>query len=86
MKRKKTAKNVSHGVKKASKLGMVKRRISAEVTKAKARAAKMKAKLADRAQQGKADTEKYVRKNPWRALGIAVAAGAVAAFLFRRKK
>ena len=86
MKRKKTAKKAPRSMKKPAKADAMKRRLSAEVTKAKARAAMMKAKLSGKSQQGKEETEKYVRKNPWQALGLAALAGAVAGFLFRRKK
>lgn len=71
--------------------------LSKDIDAAAAKAARIKQRLVHKAiaaknraqeqyQEKKDQGESYIRKNPWRTLGIAALAGFIAAKIFRRRK
>jgi ElaB/YqjD/DUF883 family membrane-anchored ribosome-binding protein len=60
-------------------------RFEQKLTSAKASLAEASQPAIDRAKEGAAVADRYVRGNPWSAVGIAIAVGAVLGFLAARR-
>jgi ElaB/YqjD/DUF883 family membrane-anchored ribosome-binding protein len=69
----------------ASKLDEVKSRMSAQYDHARARLGDLQATVQEGAKVAVDTTDEYVRTNPWTAVCIAAAAGAVIGFLATRR-
>ena len=69
----------------ASKLNEVKTKVHAQYDVARAKLGDLQSTVADGAKAAADTTDEYVRTNPWTAVGIAAAAGAVIGFLASRR-
>ncbi|MGZ5097230.1 MAG: DUF883 family protein [Usitatibacter sp.] len=69
----------------ASKLDDVRSKVAAQYDAARDRFGEMQATVTDGAKSAMNTTDAYVRGNPWRAVGIAAAAGALIGFLAARR-
>ena len=70
----------------ASKLAEVKSKVNDQVDVAKQKFGEIQQSVTDGAQLAYTSTDAYVRSNPWRAVGIAAAAGALIGFLAARSR
>jgi ElaB/YqjD/DUF883 family membrane-anchored ribosome-binding protein len=68
----------------ASRLEDVRAKVSTQVDAAREKFGEIQRSVQDGAQYAMTTTDEYVRSNPWRAVGIAAAAGAVIGFLAAR--
>jgi ElaB/YqjD/DUF883 family membrane-anchored ribosome-binding protein len=66
------------------KVDEVRSRAAESVRQAKARISEMERDALERAKQLAAGTDRYVRENPWQAIGIAAAVGLVLGLMVRR--
>lgn len=69
----------------ANKLDQVRTTMNAQLDNAKAKLGEMQQTVQDGAKVAYTTTDEYVRANPWRAVGIAAAVGAVVGFLASRR-
>jgi ElaB/YqjD/DUF883 family membrane-anchored ribosome-binding protein len=69
----------------ASKLAEVKTRVQAKLDNAKEMIGQLQTHVQDGAKVAMDTTDAYVRANPWRAVGISAAAGALIGFLISRR-
>jgi ElaB protein len=69
----------------ASKLDQVRTSMNAQLDTAKQKFGEIQATVQDGAKVAYTTTDEYVRANPWRAVGIAAAAGAIIGFLASRR-
>ena len=69
----------------ATKLDEVKTRMSAQYDVARAKLGDLQSTVTEGAKVAVDTTDEYVRTNPWTAVGIAAAAGAVIGFLASRR-
>jgi ElaB/YqjD/DUF883 family membrane-anchored ribosome-binding protein len=70
----------------SSQLDAVKTKVGAQVDAAKQKFGEIQQTVQDGAQMAMTSTDAYVRSNPWRAVGIAAAAGALIGFLAARSR
>ena len=70
----------------SSQLDAVKSKVSAQLDTAKQKYGEIQQSVTDGAQLAMTSTDAYVRSNPWRAVGIAAAAGALIGFLAARSR
>jgi ElaB/YqjD/DUF883 family membrane-anchored ribosome-binding protein len=68
-----------------SKLGDVKMKVQAKLDNARQMLGELQTTVQDGAKVAMDTTDAYVRSNPWRAVGISAAAGALIGFLIARK-
>jgi ElaB/YqjD/DUF883 family membrane-anchored ribosome-binding protein len=68
-----------------SKLTEVKGQVQAKLDNAKQMLGQMGTQVQDSAKQAMDTTDEYVRANPWRAVGISAAFGALVGFLIARR-
>ena len=68
-----------------SKLGDVKVKLQAQLDSAKQMLGQLQTTVQDGAKQAVDTTDAYVRGNPWRAVGISAALGALIGFLAARR-
>jgi len=68
-----------------SKLTEVKGQVQAKLDNAKQMIGQLGTQVQDGAKQAMDTTDAYVRSNPWRAVGISAAAGALIGFLIARR-
>ena len=69
----------------ANKLDEVKTKVSAQYDVARAKLGDLQSTVTEGAKVAVDTTDEYVRTNPWTAVGIAAAAGAVIGFLASRR-
>jgi ElaB/YqjD/DUF883 family membrane-anchored ribosome-binding protein len=69
----------------ANKLDQVRSTVNAQLDNAKAKFGEVQQTVQDGAKVAYTTTDEYVRANPWRAVGIAAAVGAVIGFLASRR-
>jgi ElaB/YqjD/DUF883 family membrane-anchored ribosome-binding protein len=69
----------------ASKMDEVKARMSDQYDAARQKFGEIQSTVTDGAKVAMTTTDQYVRSNPWRAVGIAAAAGAIIGFLASRR-
>ena len=69
----------------ASKLDEVKTKVHAQYDVARAKLGDLQSTVTEGAKAAADSTDEYVRTNPWTAVGIAAAAGAVIGFLASRR-
>lgn len=69
----------------ASRLDDVKSKVASQYDSAKEKFGEIQATVQDGAKQAMTTTDAYVRGNPWTAVGIAAAAGAIIGFLASRR-
>jgi len=69
----------------ANKLDEVKTKVSAQYDVARAKLGDLQSTVTEGAKVAVDSTDEYVRTNPWTAVGIAAAAGAVIGFLASRR-
>ena len=69
----------------ASKLDDVKTKLSAQYDVAREKFGEIQSTVQEGAKVAMTTTDEYVRSNPWRAVGIAAAAGAIIGFLASRR-
>lgn len=69
----------------SSKLSEVKGQVQAKLDNAKQMLSQMGTQVQDSAKQAMDTTDEYVRANPWRAVGISAAVGALVGFLIARR-
>lgn len=69
----------------ASKLDEVRTKVAAQYDVAREKFGEIQTTVTDGAKVAMTSTDAYVRGNPWRAVGIAVAAGALIGFLASRR-
>ena len=69
----------------ASKLDDVKTKLSAQYDVAREKFGEIQTTVQEGAKVAMTTTDEYVRSNPWRAVGIAAAAGAIIGFLASRR-
>ncbi len=69
----------------ASRLEDVKSKVASQYDAAREKFGEIQSTVQDGAKSAMTTTDQYVRANPWRAVGIAAAAGAVIAFLASRR-
>ena len=69
----------------ATKLDEMKTRVAGQYDVARQKLGEMQATVQDGAKVAITTTDAYVRSNPWRAVGIAAAAGAIIGFLASRR-
>jgi ElaB/YqjD/DUF883 family membrane-anchored ribosome-binding protein len=65
----------------ATKLDDVKSKVGAQYDAAREKFGEIQSTVQDGAKYAMTTTDEYVRSNPWRAVGIAAAAGAIIGFL-----
>ena len=65
----------------ASKLDDVKAKVASQYDAAREKFGEIQTTVQDGAKYAMTTTDEYVRSNPWRAVGIAAAAGAIIGFL-----
>ncbi len=65
----------------SSQIDAMKQKVSAQMDVAKQKFGEIQQSVTDGAQLAYTSTDAYVRSNPWRAVGIAAAAGALIGFL-----
>jgi len=70
----------------ASQIDQMKTKVSAQLDTAKQKFGEIQQTVQDGAQMAVTSTDAYVRSNPWRAVGIAAAAGALIGFLAARSR
>ncbi len=70
----------------ASQLDALKTKVSSQLDTAKQKYGEIQQTVTDGAQLAMTSTDAYVRSNPWRAVGIAAAAGALIGFLAARSR
>jgi len=68
----------------ASKLDEVKSKVASQYDAAREKFGEIQTTVQDGAKYAMTTTDEYVRSNPWRAVGIAAAAGALIGFLASR--
>jgi len=68
-----------------SKLTEVKGQVQAKLDNAKQMLGQLGTQVQDGAKQAMDTTDKYVRANPWRAVGVSAAVGALIGFLIARR-
>src|SRR5437764_3847618 len=68
-----------------SKLSDVKGQVQAKLDNAKQMLGQLGAQVQDGAKEAMDTTDAYVRSNPWRAVGISAAVGALVGFLIARR-
>jgi ElaB/YqjD/DUF883 family membrane-anchored ribosome-binding protein len=68
-----------------TKLTEVKGQVQAKLDNAKVRLGELGTQVQDNAKQAMDTTDTYVRDNPWRAVGISAAVGALVGFLIARR-
>jgi ElaB/YqjD/DUF883 family membrane-anchored ribosome-binding protein len=68
-----------------SKLADVKTKVQAKLDNAKQMLSELQTTVQDGAKAAMDTTDAYVRSNPWRAVGISAAVGALIGFLIARK-
>ena len=69
----------------ASRVSDVKAQLNAQLATAREKLGEMQTTVSDGARVAMTTTDEYVRSNPWRAVGIAAAAGAIIGFLCTRR-
>lgn len=69
----------------ASKLDEVKAKVAGQYEVAREKFGELQVTVQDGAKAAMTTTDAYVRSNPWRAVGIAAAAGAIIALLASRR-
>lgn len=69
----------------ANKLDQVRTSMNAQMDNARAKFGEIQQTVTDGAKVAYTTTDEYVRANPWRAVGIAAAAGALIGFLASRR-
>ena len=69
----------------ASKLDDVKTKLGAQYDVAREKFGEIQSTVQEGAKVAMTTTDEYVRSNPWRAVGIAAAAGAIIGFLASRR-
>jgi ElaB/YqjD/DUF883 family membrane-anchored ribosome-binding protein len=69
----------------ASRVDEVKSRVSGQYEHARARIGEINTTVQEGAKVAMTTTDEYVRSNPWRAVGIAAAAGAIIGLLLSRR-
>lgn len=69
----------------ANKLDQVRTTVNTQLDNAKAKFGEVQQTVQDGAKVAYTTTDEYVRANPWRAVGIAAAVGAVIGFLASRR-
>ena len=69
----------------ASKLDEYKTKMASQYEVAREKFGEVQASVQEGAKQAMTTTDAYVRSNPWRAVGIAAAAGAIIGFLASRR-
>ena len=69
----------------SSKLTEVKGQVQAKLDNAKQMLGQMGTQVQDSAKQAMDTTDEYVRANPWRAVGVSAAVGALIGFLIARR-
>jgi len=69
----------------ASKFDEVRSKVTAQYDAAREKFGEIQTTVADGAKVAMTSTDVYVRDNPWRAVGIAAAAGALIGFLASRR-
>lgn len=69
----------------ASKLGEMRSKVAAQYDVAREKFGEIQTTVTDGAKVAMTSTDTYVRGNPWRAVGIAAAAGALIGFLASRR-
>ena len=67
------------------KVGALRARAQRTLDDAKAKLAKLDDAVIDQAKEAARSTDKYVRENPWGAVGIAAAAGVLVGLLISRR-
>ena len=70
----------------ASQIDAMKQKMNAQMDVAKQKFGEIQQSVTDGAQVAMTSTDAYVRSNPWRAVGIAAAAGALIGFLAARSR
>lgn len=70
----------------ASQLDAMKQKVNAQLDTAKQKFGEIQQSVTDGAQLAMTSTDAYVRSNPWRAVAIAAAAGALIGFLAARSR
>src|SRR5512138_2595831 len=70
----------------ASQLDAMKQKVNAQMDVAKQKFGEIQQSVTDGAELAMTSTDAYVRSNPWRAVGIAAAAGALIGFLAARSR
>jgi len=68
----------------SSRIDEVKSKMGAQYDAAREKFGEIQATVQEGAKQAMTTTDEYVRSNPWRAVGIAAAAGAIVGFLCAR--
>ncbi len=69
----------------ANRMDDVRAKVSGQVEHARVRLGELQSTVQDGAKVAMTTTDEYVRGNPWRAVGIAAAAGAIIGFLCSRR-
>ena len=70
----------------ATRIDDVKSKMSAQYDAAREKFGEIQTTVQEGAKQAMTTTDEYVRSNPWRAVGIAAAAGALIGFLVSRSR
>ena len=69
----------------ASRIDEVKSKVASQYDVAREKFGEIQTTVQEGAKQAMTTTDEYVRSNPWRAVGIAAAAGAILGFLASRR-